>query len=113
MGQLACSEENFVTDLKSSTEMAPAGSRSCHFPRWNPSPINPVEDELPKDSGSIRSLYSGGTSFILSHNPTPSPDLVLALILALVPTLPLAPVPTNELFKQFMKAYLESNQGPR
>ena len=45
-----------------------------------------------------------------SNTPTPSPTV------SRTPTPVLAPAPappsTNELFKQFMKAYLESNQGP-
>ena len=72
-----------------------------------------MEDEYAKDPGSVRGTHSGSTSPALSYNPIPGPNLVLALI----PTLVLAPTPaptaTDDLFKKFMKAYLETNQGPK
>ena len=111
MGQPARSEEDLLTNLiKSSTEMAPGGSHLCRSPRRNLS-IDLVEDELTRDPGSIRGPYSDSTSPALSHDPTPGPELVPALIPALVP----APTPpfSDKLFKQFMRAYLESNQEPK
>ena len=69
-----------------------------------------MEDELARDPGSVRGLHLDSTSLAPSRNPTPGPKLVSALIPALIPAL--APLSSNELLKQFMKAYLESNQGP-
>ena len=68
-----------------------------------------MEDELAIDPSLVRGPHSGSTSSTLSRNPTPSPDQVSALI----PTPAPAPISTNELFKKFMMAYLESNQGPK
>ena len=110
MGQPARSEENFIINLKSSTEMALGGSRPRRSPYWNPLPIDLVEDELARDSSSVGSLHLGSTS---SCNPSPGPDLVLALIPVPVPAPTLPPVTTNKLFTKFMKAYLETNQGLR
>ena len=93
--------------------MAHGGSRPHRSPRQNPPPIDPMEDELARDSGSIGGPNSGSTSLAPSHNPIPSPDLVPALIFTLVPAPSSAPFATDELFKKFMKAYLETNQGPR
>ena len=90
--------------------MAPGGSRLRHSPRRN-LPMDPVEDELTRDPGPVGDLHSDSTSPAPSHNPTPGPELVPALIPAPVP----APTPlfSDELFRQFMRVYLESNQGPR
>ena len=89
--------------------MAPRGSHLCRSPRWNFSPIDYVEDEFARDQGPINDFRLDGTSFTLFYNPTPGPALVSALIPALIPT-PAPALPSfNELFKQFMKAYLESN----
>ena len=93
--------------------MAPGGSRPRRSPRRNPPSIDPVEDELARDPDSVGGPNSGSISPALSRNLTPDPDLVLALIPALVPALTLAPVASNELFKKFMKAYLETKQGPK
>ena len=90
--------------------MAPEGSDPYCSPRRNLLLINPIEDKLARDPGSVGGPHSGSTSPALSCNPTPGPKLVPALILALIPTS--APPSSDELFKQFMKAYLESNQGP-
>ena len=74
-----------------------------------------MEDELATKPELVGGLHSGSTSSALSRNSTPGVELVLALNPALVP----APVPasapfsSDELFKQFMGAYLESNQEPR
>ena len=95
--------------------MAPKDSRPRRFSHWNLPPLDPVEDELARDPGPVGGPHSGSTSPALSRNPTPGPKLVPALIPAPVP----APVPapalpsSDELFRQFMRAYLESNQGPR
>ena len=110
MGQLAHLEKDLPTDpIKSSTEMAPGRSRPCCSPRQNLSFINPVENELARDSGSVGGFHLSNTSLAPSHNPTPGPKLVPTLIPAPIP----APAPPSfdELFKQFMRAYLESNQG--
>ena len=104
-GQPACLEENFVTKPKLSTKMALEGSNSCRSLCWNSPPIDPVEDKLARDPSSVGGPNSDSTSSTPSQNPTPGPDLVSALILAPTP----APVATDELFKKFMKAYLETN----
>ena len=75
--------------------------------------IDPVENKLARDPGSIGGLYLGSTSSVLFCNPTPGSALVPALISAPVPAPALALFSSNKLFKQFIKAYLESNQGPR
>ena len=113
MGQSARLEENFVTNFKSFTKMAPERTRPYCYPRRNPSLIDSVEDELARDPGPVRDPHSGSTSPVPSCNPTPGPNLVLAVIPAPVFAPTLAPVLTDELFKKFIKAYLESNQGPR
>ena len=99
MGQPACLEENFVTKSKSSTGIASGASRPRHSPHRNPSPIDPVEDELARDPGSVEGPDLCITSLAPSHNPTSGPNLILALISAPVP----APTPvltaTDELFK--------------
>ena len=68
-----------------------------------------MENKLARDPGPVEDLHSGSTSFAPSCNPTPGPDLVPAAVSAPTP----APAATNDLFKQFMKAYLKLNQGPR
>ena len=73
--------------------MAPGGSRPHHSSRQN----------LPPTSASL----SAGPA--LSRKPTPA----LAPLPAPIPTSILAPATTNELFKKFLKAYLETNQGSR
>ena len=97
--------------------MAPRGSRPCRSPRRNLPPLDPVEDELAREPGPVGGPHSGSTSPALSRNPTPGPELVPALNPALNPAPVPAPVPappaSDELFRQFMRAYLESNQGPR
>ena len=113
MGQPARLKENFVTNLKLFTEMAPGGSRPRCSPRQNPLLIDSVEDELVRDPGSVGNSHSSSTSPAPSCNLTPGPDLVSAMILAPVPTLTPALVAINELFKKFMKAYLETKQGPK
>ena len=72
-----------------------------------------MEDELAREPGPVGGPHSGSTSPALSCNPTPGPELVPALNPAPVPAPTPAPPSSNELFRQFMKAYLESNQGPR
>ena len=91
--------------------MAPGDSRPCRSPCQNLPPIDPVEDELARDLDLVGGLHLSSTS------PTPSckPNLGPKLVPALIPTPVSAPTPpsSNKLFKQFMRAYLESNQGPR
>ena len=93
--------------------MAPGRSRPCCSPHRNPPPIDPVEDELAKDPGSVGGPNSGSTSPAPSCNPIPGPDLVPALIPAPVLAPTPAAVTSDELLKKFMKAYLETNQGPK
>ena len=96
--------------------MAPGGFRPCRFlchslscsSCRNSLPTDLVEDELARDPGPIRGSHSGSTSSAPSCNPIPGLDQVPAWILASA----FAPAPINKLFKKFMKAYLESNQGP-
>ena len=70
-----------------------------------------MKDELARDPSLIGNPHSDSISPTLSHNPTLGPELVFALIPA--PVLALALPFSNKLFKQFMRAYLELNQGPR
>ena len=79
--------------IKSSIKKALKRSRPCCSPCWNlfPSSISP----------------SLGPA--LFCNLTPGPTLISAPVIVLASTL----VTTNKLFKQFMKAYLESNHGAR
>ena len=93
--------------------MAPGGSRPCRSPCRNPLSLDPVEDELGRESGLVGGPHSGSTSPPPSHNLYPGPELVLALNLAPVPAPTPALVAFEELFKKFMKVYLETNQGPR
>ena len=90
--------------------MAPGGSLLCCSPRQNLPPPDSLDDELARDPDWVGGPYLGSTSLAPSRKPTPGPELVSALIPALVP----APTPlsSDELFKQFIKAYLESSQGP-
>ena len=105
MGQPVCLEENFVTNLKSSTEMAPGGSRLHRSPHQNPYPIDPIENKLARDPSWVGSHYLGNISLALSYNPILGSNLVPAIIPALVST--------KKLFKKFIKTYLEINQGPK
>ena len=97
--------------------MAYGGSCPCRFPyrfpRRNPPPTDLVEDELARDPGLVRGPYLGSTSSAPSCNPTPSLNQLPTLIPGSAPVPAPALAPTNELFKKFIKAYLESNQGSR
>ena len=95
--------------------MAPGGSRPHCSPRRNLPPLDPVEDELAREPGPVGGPHSGSTSPALSRNPTPGPELVPTLNPAPLPAPVPAPAPpsSDELFRQFMRTYLESNQGPR
>ena len=97
--------------------MAPRDSRPRRSPRYspcqNPPPTSLVEDELTRDLGPVGGPYLGSSSPAPSRNSTPGHDQVLALVPALANISALTPVPTNQLFKKFIKAYLESNQGPK
>ena len=87
MDQPARPEGDLFTNLiKSSTEMAPRGSRPYRFSRRNLPLIDQVEND-------------------------PGPVLVPVLISPSIPILALVFGSSDELFKQFIKAYLES-QGP-
>ena len=89
--------------------MAPGRSRLYRSPRRNLFSTNSMEDELARNPGPVEDLHSGSTSPAPSRHLIPGPILVPALNLAPAP----ASTSTNELFKKFMKAYLESNQRPR
>ena len=93
--------------------MASGGSCLYYSPCRNIPLIDPIEYELARDPGLVGDPHSGTTSAALSCNPTPDPNLIPALISAPVPALSSTPVLTNKLFKQFMKAHLESNQEPK
>ena len=97
--------------------MAPGGSRPCRSPHRNLLFLDPVENELARDADPVRGSHSGSTSPAPSCNPTPGldsvPTLVSAPIPALIPTPASVLAAINDLFKQFMKAYLELNQRPR
>ena len=93
--------------------MALRRSRPRRSPCRNPIPIDPVENKLARDPGSVGGLNLGSTSPAPSRNPTPGPDLVFALIPAPILTPTLALVAFDKLFKKFMKAYLETNQELR
>ena len=62
---------------------------------------------------SCQNLFLSSISLFLESATSRNPFLGLTLIFALAFALTLAPVAINELFKQFIKAYLKSNQGPR
>ena len=115
MGQPARLEENFVIDLKSSIEIAPKGFRPRRFSRRNLPPFDPVKNEFARKLGPVGGSHSGSTSPTLSRNPTLGPKLVSALNPALIPTPIPAPAPpsSKKLFKQFVRAYLKSNQEPK
>ena len=81
------------------------------FPCQNLPHTNSVEDKLVKDSGPVGGPHLGTTSPAPSRNPTP--DLAPTLIPTPVPVQIPAPAATNDLFKQFIKVYLETNQGPK
>ena len=91
--------------------MALGGSRPYRSLCRNLPPIDNIEDELARDPGPAKSSHLGNTSPVLSCNPTPGPALVLALIFAPVSILAPALPSSNELFRKFIKSYLESNQG--
>ena len=93
--------------------MAPGGFRPHCFLCQNLLPIDHMKDDLARDPGPTNSFYLGSISPILFCKLTPGPALVAALIPALAPALALALLSFDKLFKQFMKAYLESNQGLR
>ena len=76
-----------------------AGPRTCRSPCHN-SPQG-GEDESVEDPPRAPTKGSNTLTLFLAISQTPT----------LVPAPALAPPSTDELFKQFMKAYLESNQG--
>ena len=89
--------------------MAPGESHPRCSSHRNLSSIDPLENELARDSGSVGSPHSGSTSPTPSRNPTPDLKLVSALIPALIPTP--TPPSSDKLFNQIMKAYLKLSQG--
>ena len=89
--------------------MALGRSRPHCFPRQNLPSTDPVEDKLVRDPIPVEGPHSSSTSSIPSRHLTPGLTLVPALNPAPTPAL----TPTNKLFKKFLNAYLESNQGSR
>ena len=87
----ALPKKGYVTEPEGAVFILPT------FPRQNlpPGSVSPFLSPVP------------------SCNPILAPALVPALAPASVPALIPASVATNKLFKQFMKAYLEMNQGSR
>ena len=77
-----------------------AGPRTCHSPPCNPSQGG--EDEPAKGPPRAPTEGNNTSTLFLAISRTPT------LVPAPTPALP----STNELFKQFIKTYLESNQGP-
>ena len=72
-----------------------------------------MEDKFARDSGPANNSLLESTAPAPSYNPTLGPGLISAFI----PTPVLAPAPAlpsfDEFFRQFMKAYLETNQAPK
>ena len=77
-----------------------AGPRTCPSPRHNP--LQGGKDELAE----------GPPGAPTEGSNIPTPSLAVFRTLTPVPVPAPAPPSTNELFKQFMKAYLESHLGP-
>ena len=88
--------------------MAPKGSCPCYFSHRNLPPINHIEDELARDLGPADGSHFGSISYTLFCNSTLGPALLSTLIPALILVLAPASGSLDELFRQFMKAYLES-----
>ena len=109
MGQPAHLKEDLVIDsIKSFTKIALRVFRPCCSSYWSFPFINNVKDELARDQGPTKSSHLGSTSPVPSCNPILGPTLVSAPIFALASAL----YSSDKLFRQFIKAYLESNQGP-
>ena len=93
--------------------MTPKSSCFCRSSRRNLFVIDHIEDKLARDSGPADGSHLNGTSFAPSRHPISGtalvPTLISAPISAPAPILP----SLDKLLKQFMKAYLELNQGPR
>ena len=83
--------------------MAFGGSCSCRSSWRNLSLTDLVEEGLARDPGQVKDPHLGSTSSTLFYNPTLGSTLVSALVSTLVAT--------NDLFKQFMRAYLKLNKG--
>ena len=104
-------EDLLINSIKSSIEMDLGGSRLCCSPRRNLSPIDHMEDELARDLSPANASHLGSISLSPFCHPNLGSALIPTLIPAPVPT-PAPPLPFfNELFRQFIKAYLETNQG--
>lgn len=88
--------------------MAFNSSYLCCSPCQNFPPIDHIKNELAKDLDSSKGPNSSDISSALSYNPTPDPASTLVLVF----TLASASTFSNKFFKQFMEAYLESNQQP-
>ena len=111
IGQLAYLEEDLLTNpIKSSIKIALRDSCPCYYPCRNFFLIDHVEDRLTRDPSPTNNSHLGSTSSTLFYKPTPGPALFLAFIPAQIPAPALALLSFDNLFKQFMKAYLESNQ---
>ena len=86
--------------------MAFGGSCLCCSPHRNVSPIDHVENEFTRDwvPPKRSNFDSNSPSPTLSYNFTPAH--------ASIPAPAYAPTSFDELFKQFIKTYLEFNQRP-
>ena len=82
------------------------------FPHRNFSPIDQLKDEFARNKSPIESSHFGSIFSAPSYNAILGPVLVLILVLALIPTPAPALISSDELFSQFIKAYLESNPEP-
>ena len=91
--------------------MAPGDSRPRCSLHWNLPHIDYIDDELARDSGLTNGSHLDSTSPAPFCNPTLGLTLVPALIPTLVPIPALVWPSSDELFRQFMKAYLEIKQG--
>ena len=115
-GQPARLKKVLLTDpIKSFIEIAPGWYRLRRSPRRNLLLLDSIENELARNPGLVGGPYLYSTSPAPSRNPIPGSELVFVLISASVPTpiSALALPSFDELFKEFMRGYLESNQGSR
>ena len=72
-----------------------AGPHACRSPYYN---YHPTDEDEPTGAAPIEGSGNSTPTLIVSHAPNPAPATALAI----------SPSLDNELFKQFMKAYLEA-----
>lgn len=80
---------------------------SCHFSYQKLFPINHIEDKFTKDANFTDSSHLDSILSALSKKLIPGLNLVSTLILAPVSALAPTSRSSDELFKQFIKVYLE------